>query len=54
MAFANADELSTAEWMEGMGYVDKVRRSGGNVCIQSWVTSGWRKAASSGRHRLTA
>jgi hypothetical protein len=33
MAFADADKLPAAEGMEGMGYADKVRRSGGSVCI---------------------
>jgi hypothetical protein len=33
IALADADELPAAEWVEGMGYADKLRRSGGNVCI---------------------
>ena len=33
IAFADADKLPAAEGMEGVGYADKVRRSGGNVCI---------------------
>jgi hypothetical protein len=32
-AFADADKLPAAKGMKGMGYADKVRRSGGNVCI---------------------
>jgi hypothetical protein len=32
-ALADADKLHTGEWMEGMGYADKLRRSDGNVCI---------------------
>jgi hypothetical protein len=31
-ALSDADKLPTAEWMEGVGYADKMRRSGGNVC----------------------
>jgi hypothetical protein len=33
IALTNADELPAAVWVEGMGYADKLRRSGGNVCI---------------------
>jgi hypothetical protein len=33
MAFADADELLASEWMEGMGYADKMRGNRGNVCI---------------------
>lgn len=33
IAFANTDELPAAERMERMGYEDKLRRSGGKVCI---------------------
>ena len=33
IAFADADKLPAAEGMEGMGYANKVRRSGGSVCI---------------------
>lgn len=33
IAFADADKLPTGERMEGMGYADKLRRSGGKVCI---------------------
>jgi hypothetical protein len=32
-AFADADELLASERMEGMSYADKMRRSGGDVCI---------------------
>jgi hypothetical protein len=32
-AFADADKLSALEGMEGMSDADKVRRSGGNLCI---------------------
>src|SRR6267143_2563219 len=33
IAFANAGELTAGERMEGMGYADKLRRSGGKACI---------------------
>lgn len=33
VAFADADELPAGKRMEGMGYADKLRRSGGKVCI---------------------
>jgi hypothetical protein len=33
IALADADKLPTGERMEGMGYADKLRRSGGKVCI---------------------
>jgi hypothetical protein len=33
IAFPDADKLPAAEGMEGMGYPDKMRRSGGSVCI---------------------
>jgi hypothetical protein len=33
IAFADAGELTAGERMEGMGYADKLRRSGGNACI---------------------
>jgi hypothetical protein len=31
--FADADKLPAAEGMEGMSDANKVRRSGGNLCI---------------------
>lgn len=33
VALADADQLPTGKWMEGVGYADKLRRSDGNVCI---------------------
>jgi hypothetical protein len=33
IALTDADELAAAERMEGMGYADKLHRSGRNVCI---------------------
>jgi hypothetical protein len=35
IAFADAGELTAGERMEGMGYADKLRRSGGKACIPS-------------------
>src|SRR5882672_9825657 len=35
IAFANAGELTAGERMEGIGYADKLRRSGGKACIPS-------------------
>ena len=33
IAFTNTDELPAAERVERVGYTDKLRRSGGKVCI---------------------
>ncbi len=33
MAFADADKLPAAKGMERMNYADKMRGTGGNVCI---------------------
>jgi hypothetical protein len=33
IAFADTDKLPTGERMERVGYADKLRRSGGKVCI---------------------
>jgi hypothetical protein len=35
IAYADAGELTAGERMEGMGYADKLRRSGGKACIPS-------------------
>jgi hypothetical protein len=35
VTFADADERTIGERMEGMGYADKLRRSGRKVCIPS-------------------
>jgi hypothetical protein len=35
VAFADAGELTVGEMMEGMGYADKLRRSGGQARIPS-------------------
>jgi hypothetical protein len=33
IALTDADELPAAEWVKRMGYADKLRQTGGNVCI---------------------
>ena len=50
----HASELPSAERVERVGDADKVRRSGGNVCIPNGVTSAWSAVASSGRRPTPA
>jgi hypothetical protein len=33
IALTDADELPATEWVKRMGYADKLRQTGGNVCI---------------------
>ena len=54
MTLAHADELPVGERMEGVGHADKLRRSEGTVCFRWRVTSGWRRASSSGRRSSKA
>ena len=49
IALANADELLPTEWMEGMSYTHKMLRGSNKACIPSYVTSAWKRTASSGR-----
>ena len=49
MAFADADELPAGERMKGVSHADKLRRSDGNVCFLTRVTSGLKTASSAGR-----
>ena len=35
LTLADEDKLPSAEWMERVGYADKLCQSGGNVCILS-------------------